>query len=148
MRNAYKYLAFAIPVFVVIQAMAIAFEVFGLGAYVDDHGLPKGAFSGDNSAPSFFGDAGGAIHAIDGTFIIPLIALALLVVSFFAKVPGGTKFALFIVLDVIVQIMLAFIAFGAVIVGPLHALNAFVLMGLGAVAGRKAMEPSTQAATV
>lgn len=149
MRNAYRYLALAIPVLVVVQAMTIAFEVFGLGAYVHDHALPKGAFDDSSSRPSYFGDLGGAIHAIDGEILIPLVAIALLVVSFLVKVPSGTKLASWLLLDVIVQIVLAFVSFSAPIVGLLHGVNAFVLFGLGLMAAGKASraaESSTAAA--
>lgn len=135
MRAAYKYLACAIPVLVVIQAMAIAVALFGLGAYNEDHALPKGMSDSD---VTFTGDFGFMIHGIFGQMLIPLVALLLLVVSFFAKVPGGTKWAGLVLLDVVVQIALAFISFGAPVVGLLHGLNAFVLLGLGVVAARAA----------
>jgi hypothetical protein len=135
MRSAYKYLAFAVPVLVVIQAMAIAFAVFGLTAYSENHSLPK---KPEDANLSFTGDVGFAIHGINGQMLIPLVAIVLLIISFFAKIPGGTKWALFIVGDVVLQIAFAFIAFGAPVVGVLHGLNAFVLAGLGVMAVRAA----------
>ena len=134
MRSAYKYLASAIPVLVTVQAMAIAVAAFGLFSYMDKHSIAKGA--GDEA--SFTGDFGFIIHGLNGQFLIPLVAIVLLIVSFFAKIPGGTKWALFIVGDVVLQIAFAFIAFGAPLVGLLHGLNAFVLAGLGIMAARAA----------
>lgn len=147
MRAAYKYLAGAIPVLVAVQAMAIAFAIFGLTAYTEDHSLPK---KPEDANLSFTGDLGFAIHGINGQMLIPLVALVLLIVSFFAKIPGGTKWALFIVGDIVLQIAFAFIAFGAPVVGMLHGLNAFVLAGLGVMAVRNASGAgvSTPAATV
>jgi Family of unknown function (DUF6220) len=136
MRSTYRYLAWAVPVLVVIQAMAIAVAVFGLGAYNSDHSLPKDL---PNSDVSFTGDFGFMIHGMFGQTLIPLVAIVLLVVSFFAKVPGGTKWAGLILGDVVLQVALAFISFGAPVLGLLHGLNAFVLLGLGVMAGRAAM---------
>ncbi|MGH3443928.1 MAG: hypothetical protein ACRDPB_01000 [Nocardioidaceae bacterium] len=133
MRNAYKYLAYAIPVLVMVQAAAIAYAIFGFSSYMEDHAIPKGG----GEEASFNGAGGFAIHAIDGQIVIPLVAIVLLIVSFFAKVPGGVKWAAFILLDVIVQIAVALLAFGAPVVGVLHGLNALVLFGLGVAAARR-----------
>jgi hypothetical protein len=91
----------------------------------------------DSSSAHFTGELGLTIHAIDGQFLIPLVSLVLLIVSFFAKIPGGTKWALFIFLDIVLQVMLAFTAFGVPVVGTLHGLNAFVLAGLGITAAAR-----------
>ena len=149
MKSAYKYLAFAVPVLVAIQAAAIAFAFFGLGKWIEDGGtLDKAAMESDKSL-GFTGEVGFMIHGIGGEMLIPLVALALLIVSFFAKIPGGSKWAGFVLLDVVLQVMLAFTAFGAPVVGPLHGLNALFLAWLGwttarrvdtAVAGRTQQE--------
>jgi len=137
MRKAYAVLAWAIPVLVVIQAMAIAFALFGLGKWVEDGGtLDKATMESDKSV-GFTGEAGFMIHGIFGEMLIPLVAILLLVVSFFTKVPGASKWAGFVLLDVVVQIALAFMSFGAPVIGPLHALNAFVLAMLGVLAARR-----------
>jgi hypothetical protein len=78
------------------------------------------------------------VHGINGQMLIPLVAIVLLVVSFFAKVPGGVKWAAFILVDVIVQIAFAFGAFGAPVVGMFHGLNALFLAWLGYTAGKRA----------
>lgn len=130
MKSAYKYLAYAVPVLVAVQAAAIAFGFFGLGKWIEDGGtLDKAAMESSNT--HFTGDVGLMIHGMNGQFLIPLVALALLVVSFFAKVPGGSKWAGFILLDVVVQIAFAFTAFGAPVVGMFHGLNALLLAWLG-----------------
>lgn len=134
MRSAYKYLASAIPALVVVQAMAIAVSAFGLFHYMDDHTIAKG--TGEDT--SFTGDFGFVVHGIVGQGLIPLIAIVLLIVSFFAKIPGGVKWAAFILGDVVLQVLFAFVAFGAPLVGLLHGLNAFVLAGLGIMAARAA----------
>jgi hypothetical protein len=147
MRATYKFLAYAIPVLVAVQAAAIAFAFFGLGAWIEDgHQLDKATM---DAQPSFVGALGFMVHSIDGQLLIPLVALALLVVSFFAKVPGGSKWAAFVLLDVVLQIALAFIAFGLPVMGMLHGLNALFLAWLGwntahrmALAGDLAEQPA------
>jgi hypothetical protein len=137
MRSAYRFLAYAIPVLVVVQAASIAFGLFGLGAWVDNgHTFTKAMVDG-NTNTSFTGDVGFAIHGINGEMLIPLVALILLVVSFFAKIPGGVKWAAIVLLVVVIQVALAFVAFGAPVVGALHGLNAFVLFGLALMAAQR-----------
>lgn len=137
MKAAYKYLAYAIPVLVAVQAAAIAFAFFGLSKWVEDGGtLDKAAMEDDTT--SFTGIAGFMVHGINGQMVIPLVALILLIISFFAKVPGGVKWAAFILLDVVVQIAFAFGAFGAPVVGMFHGLNALFLAWLGWTTARRA----------
>src|SRR4051812_18973067 len=108
MRGVYRVLAGLVALGVVVQAASMVYAVAGLGKYVDDGGTFDKA-SGDameNGDLTFTGVGGFAVHGIDGMMVIPLLALLLLIVSFFAKVPGGILFAGLIVLDVIVQVTL------------------------------------------
>jgi hypothetical protein len=137
MRAVYKYLAYAVPVLVAVQAAAIAFAFFGLSKWIEDGGtLDKATMESEST--SFTGVVGFMVHGINGQMIIPLVAIVLLVVSFFAQVPGGVKWAAFILVDVIVQIAFAFGAFGAPVVGMFHGLNALFLAWLGYTAGKRA----------
>ena len=93
MKSAYRWLAMIIAVEVAVQAAAIAFAAFGLFQWVEDGGvLNKQVIESDQSA-GFSGEVGFMIHGINGQMIIPLLAIILLVVSFFAKVPGGVEWA-------------------------------------------------------
>ena len=47
---------------------------------------------------------------IAGTFVVPLVALLLLIISFFAKIPGGIKWALIVFGVTVVQYALACLA--------------------------------------
>ena len=67
-----------------------------------------------------------------------LVALVLLIVSFFAKIEGGIRAALFVFLDVVLQWVLAFVSFGVWAIGILHGLNAFLMFGLGLMAAAAA----------
>ena len=59
--------------------------------------------------------------------IIPLLALLLLVFSFFAKVPGGVKWAAIVLLLVVVQATLGIAGHSVPFLGALHGLNALLL---------------------
>jgi len=105
MRKTYRVLAYALAIEVVVQAMAIAYGIAGLGKWVDDgHVFNKQVLNADS--PDFPGAGGFAIHGINGQMLIPLLTLVLLIVSFFAKVPGGTRRAAILVGLVIVQVVL------------------------------------------
>jgi hypothetical protein len=133
----YRVLAFLLAIEVVIQAMAIAYAIAGLGKWVEDDGgvLNKQVLDGD---PKFSGVGGFAIHGINGTMIIPILVLLLLIVSFFAKVPGGVRSALILLLLVVVQVFLGIFSHDVPYVIVLHVLNAFAIMGVAAMAGRSA----------
>jgi hypothetical protein len=78
--------------------------------------------------------------------VIPLIALAFLVVSFFARVPGGVRWAGLTFGLTALQVALAFVAFSAPVVGTLHGLNAIALLGVPLVAAHRARRAGTAAA--
>jgi heme A synthase len=59
--------------------------------------------------------------------VIPLVALALFICSFFARVPGGVKWAGVVLLLVVVQILLGMFAHVIAALGALHGLNALLL---------------------
>jgi hypothetical protein len=129
MRSAYKGIARAIAVCVVLQAAFIAMAWFTVLADVDD-----GTIFDKNSD----GNIGHNLHSIFGTGVMPLLGLALLIVSFFAKVPSGPKWAGFTFLAIIVQVVLAFIAFAVPAIGALHGINAFIVLGLAEATARRA----------
>ena len=133
MRATYRVLAQLIVAGVVVQVMAIAFGVFQAFHDVDDgHALTKSTL--EDSAP-----AGLVIHGLVGFTIIPLLALILFLISFFAKVDQGVKFAGFVLLAVIVQVFLGIVSHDVPALGLLHGLNAFAVAGLAAVTARRAM---------
>lgn len=129
MRSTYRVLAYLVVLGVVVQAASIAFAWFSVINEVD---------SGTVIDESFEGNAGHALHGMVGLTAIPLLALLLLVVSFFAKVPGGIKWAAIVLGVAVLQVVLAFVSFGAPIVGALHGINALALAVVGARAGRQA----------
>ena len=135
MRSAYKALGHTIAGLVVVQAAAIAFAMFGVLHYVEEEDSLSKSLVDDRSG--FAGAVGMNIHSV-GAMIISLAAIILLIISFFAKVPGGAKWAGFVFLAVLFQWVLAIVAFSAPVVGALHAVNAFAIAGLAELAAKKA----------
>jgi hypothetical protein len=121
-KQTYRVLSGLIALGVVVQAMAIALGGFGVIHQVDN-----GLVVDKNTNPNF----GQILHGIDGMYIIPLLGLALLIVSFFAatSVPGARKWGGIVFGLIVLQVALAFVAFGAPVVGALHGINAFAVLG-------------------
>jgi hypothetical protein len=128
MKTAYRVLARLIALCVVIQAAAIALGVFGL-----IHDVDNGKIIDEN----YEGNVGFGLHWIFGMMAIPLLAIVFLVFSFFAKVPGGVKWAGIVFGLVVLQVALAFVSFGVWGVGALHGINALVLLFVSDYAARR-----------
>lgn len=136
MRATYKYLALAICLLVVAQAAFIVYANAGLFHWVSEEGgVVDKAFIEDDSA-SFPGLGGFIAHGMTGMMLIPLVALALLVVSFFTKLKGAVAHAAIILGLVVLQIAFGIVAHSAPAVGPLHGINAFLLLGAALHAAR------------
>jgi Family of unknown function (DUF6220) len=138
MKATYRVLASLVAIGVVLQAMFIAWGFFTVGKDIDG-----GAVFDKNSSAT----TGLSLHGFFGMTIIPLVALLLLIVSFFAKVDGGIKWALYVVGLVVLQIALAFLSFSAPVVGLLHGLNAFALAAVASLASRRASRAPAVAAS-
>jgi hypothetical protein len=129
MRSAYKYLAYAIDALILVQAAAIAWAVFGLGKYVEDgHTLTKTKMDADTF--SFTEERGFMIHGINGQLLIPLIGLILLIISFFAKVPEGPKYAAMLFGGIVLQVVLGMTADAVPALGFIHGFWALLLFWL------------------
>jgi hypothetical protein len=137
MRAAYRNLAYAVDVLILVQAAAIAWAIFGEGKYIDDgHNVNK-ALQDSDTLP-FPEVVGFIVHGINGEVLIPLVALALLVVSFFAKVPEGTKWAAMLLGGIVIQVLLGVLGDGLPLLGLLHGANALLLFWLAARAAKQA----------
>src|SRR5829696_2778295 len=137
MRSVYRVLAYLIAALVVVQAGAIAYGVFGLFSWVEGGGtLDQAGLEVENSGIG--GGFGFGLHITIGYFVIPIAALLLLIISFFAKIPGGIRWALFLFLTVVVQTLLAGFAHAVAGIGWLHGMVALVLFGLAVTAGIRA----------
>jgi hypothetical protein len=129
MKATYRVFAYLIALGVLAQAMSVA-----LGGFTMIHDIDQGLVVDKNFEDFNFGQS---MHAIVGMMVMPALALLFLIVSFFAKVPGGVKWAGLTFLLVALQITFAFVAFGAPAVGALHGINALALMAVAGYAGRR-----------
>ncbi len=145
MRRTYQVLAYVLVAEVVVQAMTVAIALAGLGKWIDDgHTVDKAVVE---AHPRFAGSIGFPIHAINGEMLIPLLVLGLLLVSFFAKVPGGTRRAAILVGLIALQVFLGIVLQGVPYVALLHVLNAFAILVLAFRAGRSAVDKQPAAPT-
>lgn len=137
MRTVYKVLAGLIALEVVVQAAAMVYAVAGLAIWVDrDNGvLDKAAFESEETL--FPEMVGFIVHGINGMMVIPSLALLLLIVSFFAKVPGGIKWAAAVLVLVVLQVTLGIYGHEVAISGALHGVNALVLFSTAAMASKR-----------
>ena len=139
MKSTYRVVALLIALGVVVQAMSVALAWFTVLKDVDD-----GAVFDKN----FDYNVGQAVHGTVGLMVIPLLALVLLIVSFFAGIAGGVKWAAIVFGLVVLQILLAIVSYGAPAVGALHGLNALALIAVAGIAGRRAANQIAAAAPV
>ncbi len=77
------------------------------------------------------------LHGIIGMMLIPLLALVLLIISFFAKIPGGVKWAGIVLGLVVLQVALGIFGHETPYSGLLHGLNALILFTVALLAGRR-----------
>ena len=136
MRTAYKVLAYLVAAEVAVQAMVIVWFIAGLGKWVDGGGVLDKAAMESEGTP-FPQVAGMMAHVINGFFVIPGLALLLLIISFFTKVRGATKWAVIVFVLVIVQSQLGGLGHDFPLAGALHGLNALALFGVALYAGRR-----------
>jgi hypothetical protein len=145
MRSAYRVLAHLIMISVVLQAAVIAWTMFGLGDWIQDGGVLNKAVMDDRDTVNFTAQRGAMIHGIVGMLVVPLIVLAFLIVSFFAKVPGGVRSAVIVVVLVAVQVGLGIVGHGVPWLGLLHAINAFLIIGVAKAADTRVASLSAPA---
>jgi hypothetical protein len=140
MRKTYRVLANIIAIEVVIQAMMIVFGIAGLFKWIEDgNTLNTKVIDGwDKTPPTWTGAIGHFIHVMNGQFLIPLIGLILLIVSFYAKVPRGVTFAVVIAVSIAVQVAAGMTAESAPYIGLVHGINAFILFGVALAAAKAA----------
>ena len=136
MKSAYKYLALAIALDVMIQAAAIAYGASGLASYVDDgHRVAKGTLENAH----YIGVGGYALHSVNGMMVIPLLAIALLVVALVAKIPGGARSAGILLVLIVVQVGLGAAAGSVPVLGAVHGILALAVFGFATMIGVRAI---------
>ena len=135
MRTAYRVIAYLLALSVAVQASLIAFGAFALENNIDNGPVSDGDTTGVTLHHSF-------------AYVVLLFAVALLAVSFGARVQHGVRWAAIPLGLVVVQFFLAYAAYSAAIVGVLHGLNALAIFAVALLGGRRvpktapAAEPS------
>jgi heme A synthase len=137
MRTVYRVLASLIALEVVVQAAALALAFAGLAHWVEGGGVFDSASIEGDSNP-FPEVVGLIVHGINGSIVVPLLALLLVVSSFFARVPRGVRWALIVLGLVVVQVMLGFSAADVPALGAVHGTNALLLFTAALVTARRA----------
>lgn len=133
MRTAYRYLSFAICALVGVQAASHAWASAGVIAFLSQGGTLD--LTNMDGPPPFPEALGILIHGLNGMYVIPALALALLGVAFAARIPGGTARAGLVLGLVALQVTLGFLGHGVTALAFLHGLNALVLFAAALVAG-------------
>ena len=139
MRSTYRVLAYVIAVGVLVQAASIAAGIFGLWGEVGDGGV---------ITEDWEYNAGLVVHAVVGMMVIPLVALVLLIVSFFAQVSGGVRLAAIVLGLVVLQVVLAIASYSVSGLGALHGLNAIAVLGAASAAARRSRQAAVPAEPV
>lgn len=145
MRRAYRVLAYVIVVEVVVQAAALAWMFSGLGKWIQDGGvLDKAQMEEEGGALPFPELVGIIVHGINGQMLIPLLALILLIVSFFAHVPRGVAIAASLLGLIVLQVILGMTARGGVPISSMvHGANALLIFAVALMAGNRAGAPAS-----
>jgi len=92
------------------------------------------AIMNDQNA-SYPGSTAFGLHWLNGAMITPLVVVIFLVISFFAKIHGGTRWALYVFGLLVVQVVLGFVAAAVPGISWLHGVNAFALFSVATLAG-------------
>ncbi|TMR99902.1 hypothetical protein [Nonomuraea basaltis] len=152
MKNIYKVLAYLVAIEVAVQAAVMVYGDAGLGKWVDEGGVVDKTLAESGTAP-FPEFIGLIIHGINGMIAIPVLALLLLISSFWAKVPGAVKAAGLVLLLVVLQVTFGILGHSIPLVGAVHGLNALLLFTAAlyaarrGAAGKASVTPESQFAT-
>jgi heme A synthase len=137
MKTAYRVLAYVIAASVAVQAAAIGYAVFAQLHFIEGGGTLDGATL-ESGAP---GSGAFIFHALYGAVVL-LLALALLIVSFFAKIPQGVRWAVIVLVCTVVQIALGTLSRLLAPIGAVHGAVALVLFGVAVMAAMRARKPA------
>jgi len=137
MRATYRILGHIIAGLVAVQAAAITMWVFGMFHWIDDGNNTVTPQLLDDFLEGVTGSVGLTIHSF-GAIVIAVLAIVLLIVSFFAKIPSGVKWAAFVFLAVLFQWVIAIASFSIPGLGFLHGANALLVAWLGWRAAKQA----------
>ena len=127
MRRIYSVIAWIVAAGVVVQAAAIAFGVGGMVHFVQEGGVVDKALI-ESRQLAYTGELGFWIHAIVGAGVIPLAAVALLIVAFFVRVPHARLWAAIVLGLIVAQVTLGFALRDIPYLGLIHGSNALAVL--------------------
>ena len=135
MKQTYRVISGLIALGVLVQAGAIA-----AGWFTALHDVDNGLVIDK----SYNGNAFHSLHGFVGFNVMPLLGLALLIVSFFAykSVPGARKWGGIVLGLIVLQVALALFAFSIPALGALHGINALAVFGTAVRASMLARQPA------
>ena len=141
MRKLYTGLAWTVAGAVVVQAAAIAFAFGGMLNLVSEGGVVDKALLESFQAGGV-GELGFMIHGVVGAGLIPLIALTLLVVSFFVRARGAKLWAAITLGLVVLQVTVGFSITDVPYLGLIHGANALAIVAAASVAALRVRRSS------
>lgn len=144
MRTAYRVLAYVVAAEVAVQSIVMVWAVAGLGKWIAGGGVADAAMI-ENEGTPFPEVLGFMLHGINGTFVIPAIALVLVIISFFTRTRGAIKWAVVVFGLTVLQGQLGFLGHEIPAVGGLHGLMALVLLVTALYAGLRIGKASRSA---
>ena len=134
MKQVYRVLAFLVATGVAIQAASISYGMFGLIKWIEGGGTLDQSTELNSDLGGY---AGFNTHGTVGIMVLPAIALLFLISSFFAKVPGGIKWALIVFGVTVLQVALGLFSHSVAGLGWLHGANALILFGVAVTAAMR-----------
>ena len=140
MRTTYRVLAITVCVLVALQAAFHAWGSAGMGVWIDQGGVLDKATgeaigAGERPWPEL---TGMILHGMSGMFVIPTVALLLVVVALVARFTGAVPRALLVLGLVVVQVTLGLLGHTHPQLGFLHGINALLLFTAAFTAQRHA----------
>ncbi|MFZ2014142.1 MAG: hypothetical protein WAV00_10000 [Nocardioides sp.] len=127
----YRVFAYLIALEVAVQAAAHAYGAAGLGHWIwsDGHTVTKADVE-ENSGVPITGRWAEELHGVNGAMLIPLLALAFMVVAVIVRrqVNGALAWAGIVLGLVAFQVVLGFATIAVPALGMLHAVNALALL--------------------
>ena len=138
MRKVFSGIAWLIAGLVVVQAAAIALGFGGMMHFVDGGGVVDKGLTESRTLGNFAGEIGFPIHGIVGGVLIPVAAIALLVVSWFTKLRGASWWAAGLFVLILLQGMVGYSIKDLPYLGVLHGSNALAVFVVAVVCARRA----------
>lgn len=146
MKTAYRTLALVIAGLVALQAATHAWSSAGAARYLADGGTLDLSATG---GPLPFVEIWGIIiHTISGMYLIPAVAVILVVVGYLSHLTKALSYALIIAVLVAAQVALGMAAPALTFLAFLHGVNALLIFGVALFAAYQVHSQETTPASI